>query len=167
MTTVTRRQQGAAAAARLPRPTNGGISSSVRRSPPFLALTLMTFNQRVLAALGGGLAAGAILRRVAPEAAVLVSDVVAPAGSLWVNALLMLVMPLVLASLVVGVASAADLRAIGRLGRKTAAMSSAERSRRQRTISPRRGMARRRRWYARPSRSRRRCGPGQRANGCR
>jgi proton glutamate symport protein len=80
----------------------------------------MTFNQRVLLSLGGGIAAGAILKRFAPEAAVLVSDVVAPVGSLWVNALLMLVMPLVLASLIVGIASAADLRAIGRLGRKTA-----------------------------------------------
>jgi proton glutamate symport protein len=80
----------------------------------------MTFNQRVLLSLGGGIAAGAVLRRFAPEAATLVSDVVAPVGSLWVNALLMLVMPLVLASLIAGIASAADLRAIGRLGRKTA-----------------------------------------------
>lgn len=80
----------------------------------------MTFNQRVLLSLGGGLAAGAILRRLAPEAAVFASDVVAPVGSLWVNALLMLVIPLVLASLIIGVASAADLRAIGRLGKKTA-----------------------------------------------
>ena len=80
----------------------------------------MTFNQRVFLALGGGLACGAVLRWFAPEAAMYASDVIAPVGSLWVNALLMLVMPLVLASLIVGIASAADLRAIGRLGRKTA-----------------------------------------------
>lgn len=80
----------------------------------------MTFNTRVLLSLGAGLAAGAILARVDADVAARVSDVVAPVGSLWVNALLMLVMPLVLASLVVGVAGAADLAAISRLGRRAA-----------------------------------------------
>jgi proton glutamate symport protein len=81
----------------------------------------MTLNARVLLSLGVGLGTGAVLARADPTLAARVSDVVAPVGALWVNGLLMLVMPLVLASLVVGVASAADLRVIGRLGRKAAA----------------------------------------------
>ena len=80
----------------------------------------MSFNTRVLLSLAAGLAAGALLARIDPVVATKVSDTVAPVGSLWVNALLMLVMPLVLASLVVGVAGAADLNAVGRLGRKSA-----------------------------------------------
>ncbi len=80
----------------------------------------MTSNSRVLLALGAGLGAGVLLQRLDPAVASQVSDVLAPVGSLWVNGLLMLVIPLVLASLVVGVAGAADLGAIGRLGKKAA-----------------------------------------------
>jgi Na+/H+-dicarboxylate symporter len=80
----------------------------------------MTFNTRVLLSLGAGLVVGAALQRIDPVLAARVSDVIAPVGALWVNALLMLVMPLVLASLVVGVAGAADATAIGRLGARAA-----------------------------------------------
>jgi len=78
----------------------------------------MTPNARVLLSLAAGLAAGAVIARVDPGAAARVSDAVAPVGSLWVNALLMLVMPLVITSLVVAVAGAPDTAAIGRLGRR-------------------------------------------------
>jgi Na+/H+-dicarboxylate symporter len=82
----------------------------------------MSFNTRVLLSLGAGLGAGALLARIDRATADRVADIFAPIGSLWANALLMLVMPLVLASLIIGVASAADLRAIGRLGKRTAAI---------------------------------------------
>jgi proton glutamate symport protein len=80
----------------------------------------MTANTRVLLSLGAGLAAGAVLARVDPGIAATLSDAIAPLGTLWVNALLMTVMPLVLASLGVAVAGAADARVIGRLGRRAA-----------------------------------------------
>jgi len=91
------------------------------RAARYLIRRRMTFNSRVLLALGAGLAAGAALQRADPGVAARVSDVVAPVGALWVNALLMLVMPLVLASLVLSVAGAADLSAVGRLGRRAIA----------------------------------------------
>jgi Na+/H+-dicarboxylate symporter len=82
----------------------------------------MSFNTRVFLSLGAGLGVGALLARLDPKFAEDVSAIVGPIGSLWVNSLLMLVMPLVLASLVVGVAGAADLSAIGRLGRRSVAL---------------------------------------------
>jgi proton glutamate symport protein len=44
------------------------------------------------------------------------------AGTMWVNAILMTVIPLIVASLVVGVASAADPRIIGRIGGRALAV---------------------------------------------
>jgi Na+/H+-dicarboxylate symporter len=46
-------------------------------------------------------------------------DFIAPAGTLWVNAIRMTVIPLVVSLLITGVASAADLRSIGRIGGRT------------------------------------------------
>lgn len=45
---------------------------------------------------------------------------VEPAGTLWVNAILATVIPLVVSSLVVGVASSSDARFVGRMGRGAA-----------------------------------------------
>jgi Na+/H+-dicarboxylate symporter len=90
------------------------------RAVPYFS-SFMSFNTRVFIALGAGIGAGALLTDLDPTLAERVSSIVGPVGSLWVNALLMLVMPLVLASLVVGVAGAADLSAIGRLGRRSVA----------------------------------------------
>lgn len=47
------------------------------------------------------------------------ADFVTPIGTLWVNAIRMTVVPLVIALIITGVASAADVRAIGRLGGRT------------------------------------------------
>jgi Na+/H+-dicarboxylate symporter len=70
----------------------------------------------------GGLAAGAILGLVLaawnPTAAVQVADVVQPIGKLWLNALQMTVVPLVLALVVVGVNTASDAAASGRIARR-------------------------------------------------
>ena len=75
----------------------------------------------ILLALAAGLAVGAALQGADPALAERVSEWVAPLGSLWINALLMLVLPLVLASLVSGIAGAADLGVVGRLGRRALA----------------------------------------------
>jgi len=47
------------------------------------------------------------------------ADFVAPIGTLWVNAIRMTVIPLVVSLLITGVASAADITAVGRLGGRT------------------------------------------------
>lgn len=48
-----------------------------------------------------------------------VADAIAPIGTLWVNAIRMTVIPLIVALLIVGVASASDIRSIGRIGGRT------------------------------------------------
>ena len=48
-----------------------------------------------------------------------VADVLAPIGTLWVNAIRMTVIPLVVSLLITGVASASDVKAVGRLGVRT------------------------------------------------
>lgn len=44
------------------------------------------------------------------------TDAIAPIGTIWINAIRMTVIPLVMSLLITGVAGAADLRAIGRMG---------------------------------------------------
>ncbi len=76
----------------------------------------MSLASRVLVGLLAGLALGlAIAGSTAPAAAttLVVLDTI---GTLFVSALRMTVVPLVIASLVVGVASAADVRSLGRIG---------------------------------------------------
>ena len=73
----------------------------------------------VLVGLGAGLVAGVGI--AASHNAVLLhaADAVAPIGTLWVNAIRMTVIPLVISLLITGVASAADVSAIGRIGSRT------------------------------------------------
>jgi Na+/H+-dicarboxylate symporter len=73
----------------------------------------------VLVALALGLAAGAAVAASGAAPLLRLVDVIAPVGTLWVNAIRMTVIPLVVSLLVTGVASASDLRAIGRLGART------------------------------------------------
>ena len=76
----------------------------------------MSLTTRVLIGLGAGLAAGLLLSAGAPATADRVIAVVAPLGTLFINAIRMTVIPLVVASLIVGVTSAPDARAVGRVG---------------------------------------------------
>ena len=76
----------------------------------------MTLTTRVLIGLVAGLAAGLLLSAGSPETAERVIAVVAPLGTLFINAIRMTVIPLVVASLIVGVTSAPDARAVGRVG---------------------------------------------------
>jgi Na+/H+-dicarboxylate symporter len=78
----------------------------------------MKESTRVLLALGAGLAGGAIVAASGNERLIRAADLVAPVGTVWVNAIRMTVIPLVVALLVTGVASAADLQTIGRIGRR-------------------------------------------------
>jgi Na+/H+-dicarboxylate symporter len=74
---------------------------------------------RVLVALGAGLAGGAAIAATGSAPLLRAADGIAPVGTLWVNAIRMTVIPLVVSLLVTGVASAADLKVIGRLGGRT------------------------------------------------
>jgi Na+/H+-dicarboxylate symporter len=74
---------------------------------------------RVVVALAAALLLG-LAAAASRSAAILgAADLLAPLGTLWVNAIRMTVIPLVVSLLVTGVASAADVAAIGRLGART------------------------------------------------
>lgn len=74
----------------------------------------MSLTVRVLIGLVAGLVVGFVVN-AAPELRGVVPWI-EPLGSIFINAIRMTVVPLVVASLVVGVAGAPDARAIGRVG---------------------------------------------------
>ena len=67
----------------------------------------------------GGLAANQILGGNNPNVASFISNITQPIGTLFLNLLLMIVVPLVLSSLIVGVAGIGDIRKLGRIGLKS------------------------------------------------
>jgi Na+/H+-dicarboxylate symporter len=75
----------------------------------------------VLGALVVGLAGGAAIAASGSPGLVHAADLVAPIGTLWVEAIRMTVIPLVLSLLITAVASASDLHAMGRVGGRTLA----------------------------------------------
>lgn len=76
----------------------------------------MTESTRVLVALGAGLAGGAAIAAWGSPRLHSAADAIAPVGTVWINAIRMTIIPLVMSLLITGVAGAADLRAIGRIG---------------------------------------------------
>ena len=78
----------------------------------------MGATSRVLTGLAAGAAVGLLLAAWRPLAALQVADVAQPVGRLWLNALQMTVVPLVLALVVVGVNTATDAAASGRIARR-------------------------------------------------
>jgi len=82
----------------------------------------LALHTRILIGLALGAVAGAVAHEVAvlkPAGSWLAAQITAPVGQLFLNLLLMLVVPLVFASLVVGVAGIGDLRRLGRVGIKS------------------------------------------------
>ena len=79
----------------------------------------MKESTRVLVALGAGVAGGTAIAASGNESLLRAADLLAPVGALWVNAIRMTVIPLVVSLLITGVASATDLKSIGRLGGRT------------------------------------------------
>jgi proton glutamate symport protein len=79
-----------------------------------IAAFARSLSARVLTALVGGLAVGALVQSRMTPSPDLVSGVEA-IGGLWLNALQMTVVPLVFSALVVGIAQASDAAATGRL----------------------------------------------------
>src|SRR5476651_1862651 len=79
----------------------------------------MKESTRVLVSLGIAIAGGAIISATGNVPLTHAADAIAPIGTLWVNAIRMTVIPLVVSLLITGVASATDVKAIGRLGGRT------------------------------------------------
>jgi proton glutamate symport protein len=79
----------------------------------------MKESTRVLVALGAAFAVGTAVSLSGNAALVHAADSIAPVGTLWVNAIRMTVIPLVVSLLITGVASARDIKSIGRLGGRT------------------------------------------------
>ena len=79
----------------------------------------MSENTRVLIALGAAVGAGVAIAATKNPNLVHAAELVAPLGTLWVNAIRMTVIPLVVSLLIVAVSSAGDIRSIGRIGGRT------------------------------------------------
>lgn len=79
----------------------------------------MKESTRVLVAVVLAIVAGLAIVASGSAALVGIADSIAPIGTLWVNAIRMTVIPLVVSLLIVGVASAADVKSIGRIGGRT------------------------------------------------
>ena len=79
----------------------------------------MSLTSAVIAALVAGLLLGAIVSASGNPALASAVGWIEPLGELWVNAIRMTVVPLVVALLIGGVASVADLSIVGRLGART------------------------------------------------
>ena len=76
----------------------------------------MNESTRVLVSLGAGLLGGVLIALSGNEQLLRAADAIVPIGTVWINAIRMTVIPLVVSLLITGVAGAADLRSVGRLG---------------------------------------------------
>ena len=79
----------------------------------------MNDSTRVLLSLGVAVAGGIAIGASGSDTLLRAADAVAPIGTLWVNAIRMTVIPLVVSLVITGVASATDVKLIGRLGGRT------------------------------------------------
>ncbi|MGV3520536.1 MAG: dicarboxylate/amino acid:cation symporter [Luteitalea sp.] len=77
-------------------------------------------SRRVLLGVFVGLVLGSIAHSTQLPALLALVTVSEPVGALWINAILSTVIPLVVSSLIVGIASSSDTRFVGRLGRRAA-----------------------------------------------
>nr|MDQ2702532.1 dicarboxylate/amino acid:cation symporter [Pseudomonadota bacterium] len=78
----------------------------------------MSATSRILTGLAAGAIFGLLLAWLDPATGVQVANIVQPFGKLWLNALQMTVVPLVLALVIVGVNTASDAAASGRVARR-------------------------------------------------
>jgi Na+/H+-dicarboxylate symporter len=79
----------------------------------------MNESTRVLLAAAAAIVIGVGIAAFGDARTIGAVDAIAPIGTLWVNAIRMTVIPLVFSLLITSVASVADIRLIGRLGRRT------------------------------------------------
>src|SRR4026209_2811089 len=83
----------------------------------------LPLHTKILIGLGVGVVAGVAVNRMFggdhPRVVWVVDNITQPVGQLFLRLLLMIVVPLVFASLVVGVAGIGDIRKLGRVGLKS------------------------------------------------
>src|SRR4051812_12761362 len=79
----------------------------------------MKESSRVLVALGAGLVVGLAIGASHNTTLVRVVEAIAPAGTLWVNAIRMTIIPLVVSLVITGIASTSNAGAISRIGVRT------------------------------------------------
>lgn len=79
----------------------------------------MKESTRVLIGLGAGLGAGLAVAASRNDSLLAAVDAIAPAGTLWVNAIRMTVIPLMTSLVITGVASASSVGSVGRIGGRT------------------------------------------------
>jgi len=79
----------------------------------------MKESTRVLLALVVAIVLGLTVSMSQSASLLAAADFVAPVGVIWVNAIRMTVIPLVIALIITGIASATDVAAVGRMGRRT------------------------------------------------
>ena len=79
----------------------------------------MKDSTRVLLSLGAAVAGGIAIGASGNASLMRLADGVAPVGALWVNAIRMTVIPLVVSLIITGIASASDVKSVGRLGGRT------------------------------------------------
>src|SRR3954463_7153546 len=77
---------------------------------------------KVLIALATGLVAGAAIAASGNPSLAKVPGYLEPIGTIWVNALRMVVVPLVVSAIIVGVNSLGDSRSVGRIGARAIAV---------------------------------------------
>ena len=82
----------------------------------------MSLATRVLAGLIAGFALGLLAVQIGSPALAAAVAFIEPVGTIWVNAIRMTVIPLVVSSLIMGVASAPDTATIGRVGGRAVVM---------------------------------------------
>ncbi|MGE7958015.1 cation:dicarboxylate symporter family transporter, partial [Pseudomonas sp. NPDC089530] len=74
---------------------------------------------QILIGLVLGIAIGALLNHFSAEKAWWVSNVLQPAGDIFIRLIKMIVIPIVISSLIVGIAGVGDAKKLGRIGLKT------------------------------------------------
>src|SRR6185436_8820893 len=79
----------------------------------------MKESTRIVVALAAAVGGGILIAASGNESLVKAADALVPIGTLWVNAIRMTVIPLVVALIITGVASATDMKSIGNLGGRT------------------------------------------------
>ena len=92
---------------------------STQVNPDDRGATDVTLQRRIFIGLAVGAGAGLLVNLMAPNApwvSTLINHVTQPVGQLFLNLLLMVVVPLVFSSLVLGVAGLGDIRRLGRVG---------------------------------------------------
>ena len=79
----------------------------------------MKESTRVFVALVAAIVLGLVIAATRSASLLAAADFVTPVGVIWVNAIRMTVIPLVIALIITGIASATNVAAIGRMGRRT------------------------------------------------